>query len=330
MATEYTPNYNLDLYASADKPNLRDQYNAAMGKIDAQMKKTADDVTNANANVLAMQTQVSKNKEDIAALESTVETHGVQITGAQKTADDALSLAQTNETDIAGTQADVTSLTGRVGTVEGVASKNKADIASLSTRVSTAEGSITEAQRDIDGLQSTVNQKAPINHASPANTYGQGSPTNFGHVKVVDSGNADASTGTAASPKMITDLFTMTAKKVDFTVDNASLPWSIINSATNADKSIFKIYGICNVTVTGTPAYMTTTEPILSSGDEYDIIAAGIAFSQASAGYYASIDIKRLSDGRLQFKLPVGNGVYNLQLMPSIYFDANFGDTPRE
>ena len=80
MATEYTPNYNLDLYASADKPNLRDQYNAAMGKVDAQMKKTADDVTNANANVLTMQSQVSKNKEDIAALESTVETHGVQIT----------------------------------------------------------------------------------------------------------------------------------------------------------------------------------------------------------------------------------------------------------
>ena len=113
MATEYTPNYNLDLYASADKPNLRDQYNAAMGKVDAQMKKTADDVTNANANVLTMQSQVSKNKEDIAALESTVETHGAQITGAQKTADDALSLAQTSETDIAGTQADVQGERGR-------------------------------------------------------------------------------------------------------------------------------------------------------------------------------------------------------------------------
>ena len=34
MASEYTPNYNLDLYVSTDKPNLRDQYNGAMGKID--------------------------------------------------------------------------------------------------------------------------------------------------------------------------------------------------------------------------------------------------------------------------------------------------------
>ena len=205
MATEYTPNYNLDLYASADKPNLRDQYNAAMGKIDTQMKKSADDVTNANANVLTLQTQVTEAQKDISALESTVETHGTQITDVQKTADDALSLAKTNESDIADTQADVTSLTGRVTAVEGAANKNETGIASLDTRMDAAEGDITEAQNDINGLQTAVNEKAPINHASTANTYGQGSSTNFGHLKVADNGAAAASTGTAASPKMVTD-----------------------------------------------------------------------------------------------------------------------------
>lgn len=205
MATEYTPNYNLDLYASADKPNLRDQYNAAMGKIDTQMKKSADNVTNANANVLTLQTQMTEAQKDISALESTVETHGTQITDVQKTADDALSLAETNESDIADTQADVTSLTGRVTKVEGTANDNKTNIASLDTRMGEAEGNITEAQNDINELQTTVNQKAPINHASTANTYGQGSSTNFGHLKVADSGSVAASSGTAASPKMVTD-----------------------------------------------------------------------------------------------------------------------------
>lgn len=201
MATEYTPNYNLDLYASADKPNLRDQYNAAMGKIDTQMKKSADDVTNANANVLTLQTQVTEAQKDISALESTVETHGTQITDVQKTADDALSLAKTNESDIADTQADVTSLTGRVTEVEGAAKKNETGIASLDTRMDAAEGDITEAQNDISGLQTAVDKKAPINHASTANTYGQGSSTNFGHLKVTDTvGETAASTGTAASP----------------------------------------------------------------------------------------------------------------------------------
>lgn len=199
MATEYTPNYNLDLYASADKPNLRDQYNAAMGKIDTQMKANADGVTNANANVGTLQTQMTKAQEDISALESTVETHGTQITDVQKTADDALSLAQTNEGDIADTQADVTALTGRVTTVEGTANTNKTNIASLETRMDTAES-------DIDGLQTSVNGKAPISHASSSNTYGQGSPSNFGHLKVVDGGTAAASTGTAASPKMVSEL----------------------------------------------------------------------------------------------------------------------------
>ena len=184
MATEYTPNYNLDLYASADKPNLRDQYNAAMGKIDTQMKKSADDVTNANANVLTLQTQMTEAQKGIAELESTVDTHGTEIANVQKTANDALSLAQTNESGIADTQADVKSLTGRV---------------------TAAEGDIAEAQNDINGLQTAVNGKAPINHASTDDTYGQGSSTNFGHLKVADSGSAAASSGTAASPKMVTD-----------------------------------------------------------------------------------------------------------------------------
>lgn len=205
MATEYTPNYNLDLYASADKPNLRDQYNAAMGKIDTQMKKSADDVTNANANVLTLQTQMTEAQKDIAELESTVDGHGTEITNVQKTANDALSLAQTNESEIETTQDTVTSLTSRVVAVEGTANQNKTDIKSIDTRVGVAEGNITEAQNDIDGLQTAVDGKAPTNHASTANTYGQGSSTNFGHLKVADSGSAAASSGTAASPKMVTD-----------------------------------------------------------------------------------------------------------------------------
>ena len=201
MATEYTPNYNLDLYASADKPNLRDQYNAAMGKIDTQIKKSADDVTNANANVLTLQTQMTEAQKDIAGLESAVDEYGTEITIVQKTANDALSLAQTNKSEIKTAQGTVTSLTSRVVAVEGTANKNKTDIASIDTRVGVAEGNITEAQNDIDGLQTAVDGKAPINHASTANTYGQGSSTNFGHLKVTDTaGETAASTGTAASP----------------------------------------------------------------------------------------------------------------------------------
>lgn len=269
MATEYTPNYNLDLYASADKPNLRDQYNAAMGKIDTQMKKSADDVTNANANVHTLQTQMTEAQKDISALESTVETHGTQITNVQKTANDALSLARTNKSGIADTQADVKSLTGRVTAAEGDITEAQNDIDGLQTAVTAAKGDITEAQKDIDGLQTAVNGKAPTNHASTANTYGQGSSTNFGHLKVADDGAAAASTGTAASPKMVADqinaLKTAIAPTALTAAKNVAYGGGISGSGTFSiyGSSITKVVSVqldnTSLTTSGSGGWKTTT-----------------------------------------------------------------------
>lgn len=289
MATEYTPNYNLDLYASADKPNLRDQYNAAMGKIDTQMKKSADDVTNANANVLTLQTQMTEAQKDISALESTVETHGTRITDVQKTADDALSLAKTNESDIADTQADVTSLTSRVVAVEGTANQNKTDIASIDTRVGVAEGNITEVRNDIDGLQTAVDKKAPINHASTANTYGQGSSTNFGHLKVADSGSAAASSGTAASPKMVTDqisaLKALLAPQALVAAQTVTYNGGINGSGTFSiyGNSITKVVSVqlknISLTTPGTGGYKTAKLGTIPSGYRPSRLLTFTAFS---------------------------------------------------
>lgn len=289
MATEHTPNYNLDLYASADKPNLRDQYNAAMGKIDTQMKKSADDVTNANANVLTLQTQMTVAQKGISALESTVKTHGTQITAVQKTANDALSLAKTNESGIAHTKADVTSLTGRVTAVEGTANKNKTDIASINTRVGVAEGNITEAQNDISGLQTAVDKKAPINHASTANTYGQGSSTNFGHLKVADSGSAAASSGTAASPKMVADqisaLKTLLAPNALEAAHTVNYNGGIKGSGTFSiyGNSITKVVSVqlknISLSTPGTGGYKTATLGTIPSGYRPTRLLTFTAFS---------------------------------------------------
>lgn len=292
MATEYTPNYNLDLYASADKPNLRDQYNAAMGKVDAQMKKNADDVVNASANVLTLQTQMTETQKDVSALTATVETHGTQITDAQKAADDALSLAQTNETDLAGTQADVTALTGRVTLVEGTATKNKGDIAALGTRVV--------------GLQAVVNQKAPTDHASDASTYGKGTPTMFGHLKVTDAGTAAASTGTAASPYMVSQVGEQVNKlRADITAKprSVNVASSIANVSARyiynplAHICVVKVY-LANVTLKGgiTPLF-TLPEPLRPTSD-YD----GDVFFSKTANPY----------GRLTYSSSTGQvGLYS-------------------
>lgn len=52
MASEYTSHYNLDKYVGSDKPNLRDQYNAAMDKIDTELWSQHSDVADAKTAAL--------------------------------------------------------------------------------------------------------------------------------------------------------------------------------------------------------------------------------------------------------------------------------------
>ena len=62
MASEYTPNYKLDLYTDTDKPNLRDQYNGAMNKIDSQFTTVSNNI------VVAIESaNQAKEKADSAA-----------------------------------------------------------------------------------------------------------------------------------------------------------------------------------------------------------------------------------------------------------------------
>lgn len=48
MANAYTSNYKLDLYTDNDKPNLRDQYNGAINKIDEELHNNSVNITTAN------------------------------------------------------------------------------------------------------------------------------------------------------------------------------------------------------------------------------------------------------------------------------------------
>lgn len=124
MASEYTPNYNLDLYVSTDKPNLRDQYNGAMGKIDKALldanNKVVDygnQVANLSTRVENVETtaggldgRITANAEQIAAVKSTADGAAANATAAKTTADSALSLAQTNEHDISLAETRITEL----------------------------------------------------------------------------------------------------------------------------------------------------------------------------------------------------------------------------
>lgn len=51
-ATNHTKNYNLSQFAGTDRPTWLGDYNGDMGKIDAQLKKNADDIATAAAGGL--------------------------------------------------------------------------------------------------------------------------------------------------------------------------------------------------------------------------------------------------------------------------------------
>ena len=99
MASEYTPNYNLDLYTDNDKPNLRDQYNGAITKIDTQLHEFSNNLvvvteaTNqARDKAGTAQSAADANAKSISTLNTTV----TEVDSAYKAADTKLSSDLTN------------------------------------------------------------------------------------------------------------------------------------------------------------------------------------------------------------------------------------------
>lgn len=94
MASEYTTNFNLDKYTSSDKPNLRDQYNSAMDKIDDQLHKL-DSKYNDTSNGLFAFTQKAKEiTEKYDSLNSRLTDNEASINEAKATIEDNKKIAR--------------------------------------------------------------------------------------------------------------------------------------------------------------------------------------------------------------------------------------------
>ena len=72
MASEYTPNYNLDLYTDNDKPNLRDQYNGAITKVDAQLHEFSN-------NLVIVTEAANQAKDEAVTAQSTANSNTTAI-----------------------------------------------------------------------------------------------------------------------------------------------------------------------------------------------------------------------------------------------------------
>ena len=95
MATDFTPNYNLDKYVATDKPNLRDQYNAAMDKIDAALLSANTNATEAKATTQSFAGDIAA-KADQTDLDALGALLPAAQFSAQNTVKDALNAKASN------------------------------------------------------------------------------------------------------------------------------------------------------------------------------------------------------------------------------------------
>lgn len=71
--------------------------------------------------------------------------------------------------------------------------------------VKTVTESVNSQATEITGIKTSLDGKAPTNHAASTGTYGVGTGTNYGHVKLSDvaSPGMQVSSGTAATPAAV-------------------------------------------------------------------------------------------------------------------------------
>ena len=130
MASSYTTNYNLDKYVGTDKPNLRDQYNAAMDKIDNALLAANTNATEAKAATLSFQGDLDAVSDAVSAEVS-----------ARQNADTALS------GDIA---ANTTAINNEVSARQTAVSNEATARQNADTSLSTAISTEATARQDAD------------------------------------------------------------------------------------------------------------------------------------------------------------------------------------
>lgn len=138
------------------------------------------------------------------------------------------------------------------------------DLANEAGQVATdAAQTAADAQSAAEAAQTAVGGKAPTNHASTATTYGKGTSTNYGHVKLSDSilSTSDTAGGTAATPGAVKKAYDL-ANRAETTLLGGKkivCGWSAVN---------FKNTGQQNTTISFGTTF--TAKPIVIIGQPFN------------------------------------------------------------
>lgn len=138
------------------------------------------------------------------------------------------------------------------------------DLANEAGQVATdAAQTAADAQSAAEAAQAAVGGKAPTNHASTGTTYGKGTSTNYGHVKLSDSilSTSDTAGGTAATPGAVKKAYDL-ANRAETTLLGGKkivCGWSGVN---------FKNTGQTNTTINFGTTF--TAKPVVIIGQPFN------------------------------------------------------------
>lgn len=144
--TTYTPNYNLDLYEDSDKPNLRDQYNSAMGKVDTELKTLADSDTSTGNLIAGINREIASIQESVMDISETAQDAQTTANAAQTTASAAQTAASSAATAASEAQSTASAAQSAASTAQGTANTAQSTAESAATTASAAQTTANAAQ----------------------------------------------------------------------------------------------------------------------------------------------------------------------------------------
>lgn len=160
----------------------------------------------------------------------------------------------------------------------------RTEVQAFDQRITTAQDAATSAQSAAgtaqgaaEAAQAAADSKAPISHASAETTYGAGTSTLYGHVKISDDlSESAADSGIAASPKMVNDV-------------NSALTESIEGKATISHASANTTYGAGTSALYG---HVKISDTLSESAADSGIAASPKMVNDVNDALSSSIDTK--------------------------------------
>ena len=287
---EKTTNYNLTKPSSEDFYDVK-VHNDNMDIIDSELKNINNNIGAADEKIEILEGDTKDLSDKLNTSRSNLISHLAapnphNITPSTIGLGDVPNVPTNDQTPTYTEASTLATLTS--GEKLSVAfGKIKKAISDFISHIANTTMHITSSER------TTWNGKAPSSHASSATTYGVGTTTNYGHLKITDSVDSEAS-GTAASAKALKTVNESTVngawklfKEINVTMSgSASTPTSVpVPGLTEADFDELKIVVEGNIDGSLTGNMSNNGSAWITFGNNYNAHYS-IATASAKSGNY--------------------------------------------